>query len=226
MSDLPATVATASPATYDPEKLRLIRDMFAKGANDNEFGVMIELARKYQLDPFARQIWLVKYGGSPAQIFCGRDGYLAIAHRSGVFDGMEAGADKDAEGQLYGWCKVWRKDMSHPFEVRVYASEYSTGKNLWKDKPRTMIQKVAEAQCLRRAFSISGLYSPEEIDTCDRPEPRLVSEIPPATPTCCEECGIPVPEEIREQTKPHTDRVLCVEHFGEWWNAKQAGRSE
>ena len=102
MSDLPATVATASPATYDREKLQLIRDMFAKGANDNEFGVMIELARKYQLDPFARQIWLVKYGYIPAQIFCGRDGYLAIAHRSGVFDGMEAGADKDAEGQLYG----------------------------------------------------------------------------------------------------------------------------
>jgi phage recombination protein Bet len=180
-----------TPATYDREKLQLIRDMCAKGATDNEFLVMMELANRYQLDPFARQIWLVKYGDSPAQIFCGRDGYLAIAHRSGVFDGMDAGADKDAEGQLYGWCKVWRKDMSHPFEVRVYASEYSTGKNLWKDKPRTMIQKVAEAQCLRRAFSISGLYSPEEFDTGDRPEPRYVSEVPPATPTACEVCGDP-----------------------------------
>ena len=110
--------------------------------------------------------------------------------------------------------------MSHPFEVRVYASEYSTGKNLWKDKPRTMIQKVAEAQCLRRAFSISGLYSPEEIDTGDRPEPRLIGEVPPATPTACEVCGIPVPEEIREKTKQHTPRVLCVEHFGEWWNSR------
>src|SRR5690554_5267475 len=100
MSDLPATTSTAVPATYDREKLQLIRDMFAKGASDNEFGVMIELARKYQLDPFARQIWLVKYGDNPAQIFCGRDGYLAIAHRSGVFDGMDAGADKDTEGAL------------------------------------------------------------------------------------------------------------------------------
>ena len=221
MSDLPATTSTAVPATYDREKLQLIRDMCAKGATDNEFLVMMELANRYQLDPFARQIWLVKYGDSPAQIFCGRDGYLAIAHRSGVFDGMDAGADKDAEGQLYGWCKVWRKDMSHPFEVRVYASEYSTGKNLWKDKPRTMIQKVAEAQCLRRAFSISGLYSPEEFDTGDRPEPRYVSEVPPATPTACEVCGIPVPEDIREKTKPHTDRVLCIEHFSEWWNAQK-----
>ena len=219
MSDLPATAATASPATYDREKLQLIRDMFAKGANDNEFGVMVELARKYQLDPFARQIWLVKYGDNPAQIFCGRDGYLAIAHRSGQFDGIQSGSRVE-DGELIGWCRVYRKDMSHPFEVEVYASEYSTGKNLWRDKPRTMIQKVAEAHALRRAFSISGLYSPEEIDTGDRPEPRYVSEVPPATPTACEVCGIPVPEDIREKTKPHTDRVLCIEHFSEWWNAK------
>ena len=223
MSDLPAATHTAPPATYDREKLQLISDMFAKGANDNEFGVMVELARKYQLDPFARQIWLVKYGDSPAQIFCGRDGYLAIAHRSGQFDGIQSGSRVE-DGELIGWCRVHRKDMSHPFEVEVYASEYSTGKNLWRDKPRTMIQKVAEAHALRRAFSISGLYSPEEIDTGDRPEPRYVSEVPPATPTTCEVCGIPVPEDIREKTKPHTDRVLCIEHFSEWWNAQKEVR--
>jgi len=223
MPDLPAATHAAPPATYDREKLQLIRDMFAKGASDNEFGVMIELARKYQLDPFARQIWLVKYGDNPAQIFCGRDGYLAIAHRSGQFDGIQSGS-RIEDNELIGWCKVYRKDMSHPFEVEVYASEYSTGKNLWRDKPRTMIQKVAEAHALRRAFSISGLYSPEEIDTGDRPEPRLVPEVPPATPTTCEVCGVPVPEEIREKTKPHTDRVLCVEHFSEWWNAQKEVR--
>jgi len=87
-----------------------------------------------------------------------------------------------------------------------------------------MIQKVAEAQCLRRAFSISGLYSPEEIDTGDR-APRYVGEVPPATPTTCEVCGIPVPEDIREKIKPHTDRVLCIEHFSEWWNAQREVRS-
>ncbi len=223
MSDLPATTAPATPATYDPEKLQLIRDMFAKGATDNEFLVMMELANRYQLDPFSKQIWLVKYGDNPAQIFCGRDGYLAIAHRSGQFDGMESGTRKEGD-DLVGWCKVYRKDMSHPFEVEVYASEYSTGKNLWRDKPRTMIQKVAEAQCLRRAFSISGLYSPEEIDTGDR-APRYVGEVPQATPTCCEVCGIPVPEEIREKTKEHTPRVLCVEHFGEWWNTQKEAQA-
>ena len=221
MSDLPATTtAGIIPAQYSQQQVQLIRDMCAKDCTENEFLLLMQLARTYQLDPFAKQIWAVKYGNNPAAIFCGRDGFLAIAHRSGKFDGMESGTRKDGD-DLIGWCKVYRKDMSRPFEVEVSLSEYSTGKNLWQTKPKTMIVKVAESHALRRAFGISGLYAPEEIDTGDRPEPRYVSEVPPATPTCCEVCGVPVPEDIREKTRPHTERVLCVEHFTEWWNAKQ-----
>ena len=222
MSDLPAATGGAGiiPAQYNPQQVQLIRDMCARDCTDNEFLLLMQLAKTYQLDPFAKQIWAVKYGNNPAAIFCGRDGFLAIAHRSGKFDGMESGTRKDGD-DLVGWCRVYRKDMSRPFEVEVSLSEYSTGKNLWQTKPKTMIVKVAESHALRRAFGISGLYAPEEIDTGDRPEPRYVSEVPPATPTACEVCGIPVPEDIREKTKPHTDRVLCVEHFSKWWNAKK-----
>ena len=225
MSDLPATGgAGIIPAQYNPQQVQLIRDMCAKDCTDNEFLLLMQLAKTYHLDPFAKQIWAVKYGNNPAAIFCGRDGFLAIAHRSGKFDGMESGTRKDGD-DLVGWCRVYRKDMSRPFEVEVSLSEYSTGKNLWQTKPKTMIVKVAESHALRRAFGISGLYAPEEIDTGDRPEPRYVSEVPPATPTACEVCGIPVPEDIREKTKPHTDRVLCIEHFSEWWNAQKEVRT-
>ena len=224
MSDLPATTGAGGivPAQYNQQQIQLIRDMCARDCTDNEFLLLMQLAKTYQLDPFAKQIWAVKYGNNPAAIFCGRDGFLAIAHRSGKFDGMESGTRTDVDG-LVGWCRVYRKDMSRPFEVEVSLSEYSTGKNLWQTKPKTMICKVAESHALRRAFGISGLYAPEEIDTGDRPEPRYVSAIPAATPTCCEECGIPVPEEIREKTREHTPRTLCVECFSKWWNAKQAG---
>ena len=221
MSDLPAaTGGGIIPTQYNPQQVQLIRDMCARDCTDNEFLLLMQLAKTYQLDPFAKQIWAVKYGNNPAAIFCGRDGFLAIAHRSGKFDGMESGTRKDGD-DLIGWCRVYRKDMSRPFEVEVSLSEYSTGKNLWLTKPKTMIVKVAESHALRRAFGISGLYAPEEIDTGDRPEPRYVSEVPPATPTACEVCGIPVPEDIREKTRPHTDRVLCIEHFSEWWNAQK-----
>ncbi|MFA5137548.1 MAG: phage recombination protein Bet [Patescibacteria group bacterium] len=225
MSDLPAvTGSSIIPTQYNPQQIQLIRDMCAQNCTDNEFLLLMQLAKTYQLDPFAKQIWAVKYGNNPAAIFCGRDGFLAIAHRSGKFDGMESGTRKDGD-DLVGWCRVYRKDMSRPFEVEVSLSEYSTGKNLWQTKPKTMIVKVAESHALRRAFGISGLYAPEEIDTGDRPEPRYVSEVPPATPTACEVCGIPVPEDIREKTKEHTPRVLCVEHFSEWWNAQKEVRS-
>ncbi len=223
MPDLPATTSGGIiPAQYNQQQIQLIRDMCAKDCTENEFLLLMQLAKTYQLDPFAKQIWAVKYGNNPAAIFCGRDGFLAIAHRSGKFDGMESGTRKDGD-DLVGWCRVYRKDMSRPFEVEVSLSEYSTGKGLWQTKPKTMIVKVAESHALRRAFGISGLYAPEEIDTGDRPEPRYVSEVPPATPTACEVCGIPVPEDIREKTRPHTDRVLCIEHFSEWWNSRPEG---
>ena len=224
MSDLPATLNAGGivPAQYNQQQIQLIRDMCARDCTDNEFLLLMQLAKTYQLDPFTKQIWAIKYGNNPAAIFAGRDGFLAIAHRSGVFDGMKTGARKEGDDTI-GWCEVYRKDMKYPFVAEVKLSEYSAGKNLWQTKPETMIKKVAQAQALRQAFNISGLYSPEEIDTGDR-APRYVGEVPQATPTCCEVCGVPVPEEIREKTKPHTPRVLCIEHFSAWWTAKQGQR--
>lgn len=163
-----------SLAVITAENTQLIRDMFAKGCTDNEFGVFMELANKYQLDPFSKQIWAVKYGNNPAQIFAGRDGYLAIAHRSGQFDGLQSEVSINDKGELEtATAEVWRRDMSHSFKVTVSYKEYNSSTNpVWQSKPRTMLCKVAEAQALRKAFSVSGLYSPEEIDEPVRVERR------------------------------------------------------
>ena len=153
------------PQTIPEEKYELIRNMFAKGCSNDEFAVLIELANRYQLDPFAKQIWAVKFNDRPAQIFAGRDGYLAIAHRSGQFNGMQSSIERDADGNIISaTCRVWRKDMEHPFERTVYVDEYNTKKSVWAEKPATMIVKVAEAQALRLAFNVSGLYDSSELD--------------------------------------------------------------
>jgi hypothetical protein len=47
-----------------------------------------------------------------------------------------------------------------------------------------------------------------------------MSDLPAATPTACEVCVIPVPADIREETKPHTEKILCVNCFSHWWNAR------
>jgi len=154
------------PPTFSNDQINLIKATVARGCTQTEFELLMYLSAQYGLDPIRRQIWAVKYGTAPASIFTGRDGFLEIAHRSGQFDGMESGVKTVREGdqdELIGWCKVYRKDMSHPFYVEVYEREYTTGKSFWQTKPRIMIQKVAESSCLRRAFSVSGLYCPEEM---------------------------------------------------------------
>lgn len=48
----------------------------------------------------------------------------------------------------------------------VYFDEYTTGRQLWNSKPRTMIAKVAEMHALRMACpeELSQTYSEEELD--------------------------------------------------------------
>jgi len=179
------TVQNHEVAEYNDEQVKLIKDMYAKKATDNELKLLMYMSSKYSLDILTKQIWCVKFGEAAAQIYAGRDGFLEVGHRSGQFNGMETKTVKinepisigftgwvngkkqtntfKSDFQFVSTCTVFRKDMDHPIEVEVYEEEYSTGQNLWATKRRTMTAKVAESQCLRKAFSISGLYSPEEI---------------------------------------------------------------
>lgn len=165
-------------------KLDLVKELVAKEATTEEFELLLYMARQYRLDPLRKQIWLTKYkksGGGfyQANIFAGRDGFLQIAHDTNQFAGMNTQIEKFDDilevkdqynkliikrtGQYKATCTIYRKDSVQPFIQEVYENEYSTGQNLWISKPRTMIAKVAESQCLRKAFSISGLYAPEEM---------------------------------------------------------------
>lgn len=180
---------------YDQPSMDLIRQTYAKDATPAEFQLLLYMSRTYGLDILTKKIWCVKYGKSAAQIFAGRDGFLEIAHShsSKAFDGMNTTIeevqkpftvkcfkwegygenskkvffDKTFDTQYKARTEVWRKDMTRPFIVEVWEEEYSTGMDNWEKKRRTMISKVSESQCLRKGFSISGLYAPEEIEKDD-----------------------------------------------------------
>lgn len=159
---------------WTADEMALIKNVIAPKCSDEEVRLMLYQAKTYKLDPLLKQIWAIKYQeGKPASIFAGRDGFLAIAHQSGQFDGMESGSVQNDKGELIGArATVWRKDMKHPFVVTVKLNEYARKYadtvpkefRIWDIKPETMIIKVAESQALRRAFNISGIYSPEEMD--------------------------------------------------------------
>ena len=159
----------ANAGQYSNDEVLLIRNIAAKNCTEPEFKLLMYMARTYGLDPLLKQIWAVKRNDrDPALIFAGRDGMLAVAHRSGQLDGMQSGVVYEGEGKdrkpVSAWCEIWRKDMSHSFKAEVPFSEYNTGFSVWKTNPSAMILKVAESVCLRKAFSIAGIYCPEEID--------------------------------------------------------------
>lgn len=163
---------------FSASEVALIKNIAAPKCTDDEFKLLLYQAKTYGLDPLLKQIWAVKYQSDrPASIFAGRDGFLSIAHRSGVFDGMESGSRMDGT-DLIGWAKVYRKDMSHPFCVEVKAKEYNRNQGTWNTHPATMIQKVAEAQALRRAFQISGIYTQDEMPEQEKPPMKDITPEP------------------------------------------------
>ena len=152
--------------TYSDQQIKDIKSLFAVGATEQEFRLFMYTAEKYNLDIFTKEIYLIKNLKKPekkAQIFTSKDGFVMLAHRSGVFDGMETGTTGTVkDNDLVGWCKVYNKEMEHPITVQVHLNEYNTHFSLWASKPITMILKVATVQALRLAFNINGLFTPEE----------------------------------------------------------------
>lgn len=176
---------------YTPQQKEIMLETVAKGCRPEQFMLMMELAKKYKLDPFARQIW-----ATPMGIIIGRDGFLSLAHNSGDFDGMET-TFEEREGKLFSaTCTVYHKKMNHPIKVTVRFEEFykptPAGKQpgAWDKMPYVMLQKVAESHGLRRAFSVCGLYDESEVLTFHSAE-----EMPESDYTDAE-------YQIKEESKP------------------------
>ena len=181
----------------DGQKLALIREKFAQNATAAEFALLLHMAQKYDLDILTGQIFLVKYKNKktdrwyPAQIFASRDGFLHKAHASKNFDGMHT-TFREEKGDLIACTTVYSKIMTRPIVVEVYLSEYTSKRDIWIEKKRTMLQKVGESQALRRAFDISGIYEQAEFDKNNNgpapkekeinPAPTSKTKMPPESP--------------------------------------------
>lgn len=172
---------------WDCEKqIAEIKQIYGKNLSDTEFKTFLQIGKSTGLNPFLRELWCVKYGDNPAQIFVGRDGYRRSAQANPNYDYHHVEAvysnddlhysvstgevshkqDFKNRGNLIGaYCIVKKKNSSRPIYVFVELKEYDTGKSLWATKKATMIKKVAETQCLRMAFQeiFGGTYGEEEI---------------------------------------------------------------
>jgi len=174
---------------FSNQELEIIKkQFFPPKAKEVEIQYCLSVAQQLGLNPITKEIFFVprKYQDENGQWIekieplVGRDGFLSIAHKSGKFGGMKSWTTIKQIPQLINgkWtmtedlvaiCEVYRTDTEHSFVVEVNYNEYVQKKKdgnptkFWAEKPHTMLKKVAESQCLRKAFNIHGVYSPEEI---------------------------------------------------------------
>lgn len=166
---------------FTEEQRQMIRDTYANGASDNEFAVLMEIAKARRLNPLLKQIHFVSRYDSQKQrsvwaCQVSIDGLRAIAERTGLYAGQDEPVFVEQDGKLVcAKVAVWRKDWQRPAVGVAYWSEYvqttRDGKptRFWQQMPHVMLGKVAESAALRKAFpeDMSGLYTPEEMAQAD-----------------------------------------------------------
>jgi phage recombination protein Bet len=187
MTDIVKTEAGLVPARGTRDEARLIRDQLAPKASDAEIRVFLALCQRLDLDPFARQIYLVGRWDSRAsrEVYAPQvsiDGFRLVAQRTGEYAG-QAGPEWCDESGV--WRDVWlsqtppaaarvgvyRRGWAAPlYRVALWSEFQQTKKDgkpsgLWAKMPSVMLAKCAEMQALRAAFpnELSGVYGVEEL---------------------------------------------------------------
>jgi phage recombination protein Bet len=188
-ANVPATIQ-AGEVTRSIDSLTItdVKTYFCPAAQDTDAYIFLEVCRSKGLNPFLREAYLVafedkKAGEFKTSIIVGKDAFVRKAEEHPDFDGFRAGLIiQDAEGAIHfdregefmtkdetllgGWAEVKRKGISSPFKAAVSLTEYRKDNHFWKDKPATLIRKVALVHALREAFAetFGGLYDQSEMD--------------------------------------------------------------
>lgn len=153
--------------------------MYGQDATEAEFRVFVGMCESTRLNPFARQIYLIKRGGkSTVQVSI--DGARLVAERSGKYAG-QLGPFWTADGKEWVDCwidksqpkaakvAVMRSDFKEPLWAVAIWDAYCAGGPMWTKMGPTMLAKCAEMLALRKGFpqELSGLYSTEEMEQAD-----------------------------------------------------------
>ena len=165
------------------EQVALIKRTIAKGATDDELQLFLWVAKRHRLDPFTRQLHLVrrwdknaeagdgKKGAYVATIQVGIDGYRQMASRYPDFGSVSEAEYEMGQSKMPVWARVrvLKKGMSEPSVGVAYWDEYAPdltqpGAFMWKKMPRHMLAKCAEAIALRKAYpDLADIYTEDEM---------------------------------------------------------------
>jgi phage recombination protein Bet len=172
------------------EQIDLIKRTIAKGATDDELALFIQQCNRTGLDPFSRQIALVKRwsskDGETMTIQTTIDGYRLIADRSNKYAGSDdplfdeglneyqhmmtsRGTPKTATVTVYKLVGGIRCPFTATVRWDEYVPPTQNQRFMWNRMPYLMLAKCAESLALRKAFpqELSGLYTSEEMAQAD-----------------------------------------------------------
>lgn len=156
----------------DAETLKSLLDTTFKGleAPVAKRAMLEGMLRGFSFQDFLeRNVYAIPYS-SGYSLVTSVDYSRKIGMRSGVIGVGEPVYGMKENGKDIEWCSVTVKrrvgqDIGE-FTAKVYFDEYSTGKNLWLSKKRTMIAKVAEQHAYRKACpeELAQSYVEEELE--------------------------------------------------------------
>jgi phage recombination protein Bet len=172
--------------------LKTLREIH-KSVPKLEFDMFLIQVERTRLDPFAKQIYLIKRGDK-YQTQVSVDGLRLIAYRTGRYKGQTPTEWCGLDGQ---WKDVWlekappaasrvgiyMEGLQVPtFRVATYKSYCPKFPGLWLNMPDVMLAKVAESLALRTVApaETSGLYTEEEMDQAGKGEDFSFAVVPVA----------------------------------------------
>ncbi|MDO5044931.1 MAG: phage recombination protein Bet [Coriobacteriia bacterium] len=182
---------------HQPLTSEVVKSYLVNGngnVTDQEVAYFLALSEKQGLNPFLKDVYLIKYGEQPAQVITSKDAFMKRAESQETYSGYEAGVTvinlqgtmERREGSMVvqgeklvgGWARVYRKDREKAAFDEVGIAEYSTGKSTWNKMPGTMIRKVALVHAMREAFpeQLQGMYTQEEMGSVIDLDPIAVEE--------------------------------------------------
>ena len=160
-----ATQKTQDTALSEVQELKLTEETVLRYINQyaskQEIALFMNQCKMFNLNPFKRQIHLIKYSqSSPASYVMSFNVFLERAERTKMQNGWKAWTEGTPKTKDFKACiEIHRKDWKMPFYHEVFWDEYAQYKQdgrtltrFWDVKYRTMLKKVVISQGHRLCY--------------------------------------------------------------------------